>query len=162
MDKDSTVPTAIAFIGFMAVAVFCFILVKDNINERQEMRDQQEQHEVGKLADLRVTIDGKQYTATSESTKAAENFLNNLPLSLEMIEINENEKRGYTYFKLATDAKKLGKVEIGDILLSGDSYVIIATKTFKTSDKYTKIGHIQNLGTVSKGTIQAYISKIEN
>ena len=48
-----------------------------------------------------------------------------------------------------------------DILISGDSYVIIATKTFKTSDKFTKLGHINNLGDIPRGPINTHISKIE-
>lgn len=161
MDKDSTVPTAIAFIGFIFVSFFCYMIIKENVEQRNIEKQEQETKEVGKLADLRVNIAGNIYTAVSESNKAAQNFLTHLPLDIEMNDLNSNEKRGYTYFKLATDARKLGKVEIGDILIYGDSYVIIATKTFKTNDKYTKLGHIQNLGEVPKGTIHAYISKIE-
>ncbi len=161
MDKESTVPTAIAFIGFILVAVFCFIIIKDNVTERNAIRDQQEQEQIGKLADIKVNIAGTSYTAVSESNKAAQSFLTHLPLNIEMTDLNDNSKRGYTYFKLTTDSKKLGKVEVGDILISGDSYVIIVTKTFKTNDKYTKLGHIHNLGEVPKGPIQAYISKVE-
>lgn len=161
MNKDSTVPTAIAFIGFIFIAVFCFIIIRDNVDKRNEEKQQQEINEVGKLADIRVNIAGKSYTAYIESSKAAESFLTHLPLDIEMNDLNENEKRGYTYFKLATDQKKLGKVEIGDILISGDSYVIIATKTFKTNDKYTKLGHIQNLGDIPSGTILTHIAKME-
>ena len=161
MDKESTVPTAVAFIGFILVAVFCFIIIRDNVNERSAAREQQESHEIGKLADIKVNIAGTVYTAVSESNKAAKSFLTHLPLDMEMTDLNDNSKRGYTYFKLTTDAKRLGKVEVGDLLISGDSYVLIVTKTFKTSDKYTKLGHIQNLGEVPKGPVQIYISKME-
>lgn len=161
MNKDSTVPTAIAFIGFLAVAIFCFFVIKDNVNKNQIIKEQNEQSEVGKLADLKIMIDGKQYTAQSESSKAAQAFLNNLPLSIEMTDNNNTEKRGLTYFKLTTEAKRIGKVEIGDILISGDSYIVIATKTFKTSNKYTKLGHIYNLGDLPKGSVKTYITKNE-
>lgn len=157
-DKNGTIPTAIAFIGFIAVAVLCFFMIREKVNESREQKDITEQSEVGQLSDLRVVIDGKEYFAKTESTKAAKSFLKSLPLSIEMSDSSENEKKGYTYFKMTTDAKKLGKVEIGDILLSGDSYVVVATKTFKTSNKYTKIAHIHNLGEVRKGVIQTYIS----
>ena len=161
MNKDSTVPTAIAFIGFIIVAVFCFIVIKDNIDKKAIEKQEQESSEVGKLDNVSVKISGTPYIAYIESNKAAKSFLSHLPLEIEMNDINENEKRGYTYFKLSTSAKKLGKVEIGDILISGDSYIIIATKTFKTSDKYTKIGHIQNLGDLPSGIVQVYMNKIE-
>ena len=161
MNKESTVPTAIAFIGLILVAVFCFIIIRDSVIQKREERKEQETKEVGKLPDIKVYIDGVYYTAISESTKAAESFLNQLPLDIEMTDLNENEKRGYTYFKLTTEARKLGKVEIGDILLSGDSYIVLATKTFKSSQKYTKIGHIQNLGDIASGKIKVFISKME-
>ena len=161
MNKDSTVPTAVAFIGFIFVAVFCFMIIKDNFDKSTQEKQEQEVKEVGKLADILVNIEGTTYRAVSESNKAAESFLNNLPLEVEMTDLNENEKRGYTYFKMTTESKKLGKVEIGDLLLSGDSYIVIATKTFKTKDRYTKIGHIQNLGDIPSGHIKTRISKIE-
>lgn len=161
MNNDSTVPTAIAFIGFIAVAVFCFIVIKDNVDKNREAKKEQEIQEVGSLANISISIDGKKYIAVSERTKAAESFLNHLPLEIELEDLNENEKRGYAYFKFETDAKKLSKIDFGDILLSGDSYIIIANKSFKTSGKYTKIGHIQNLSDLPSGKIVAYISKVE-
>jgi len=161
MDKESTVPTAVAFIGFIFVAVFCFVVIRDNVKEKNAQREMKESKEVGKLADINVNIAGTLYTAVIDSNKAAESFLTHLPLDIEMTDLNNNSKRGYTYFKLATEAKKLGKVEVGDLLISGDSYVIIATKTFKTSDKFTKIGHIENLGEIPKGPINTHLSKIE-
>jgi len=161
MDKNNTVPTAIAFIGFICVAVFCFMIIRDSVNKNNEEKEQRETQEVGKLADIKVNIGGTAYTAISESTSAAKDFISHLPLEVELSDLNENEKRGYTYFKLKPEAKKLNKVEIGDLLLSGDSYVIIAKKTFKTNDKYTKIGHIQNLGDIPSGNVKIYISKIE-
>ena len=161
MDKESTVPTAVAFIGFIFVAVFCFVVIRDNVKEKNAQREMEESKEVGKLADINVNIAGTLYTAVIDSNKAAESFLTHLPLDIEMTDLNNNSKRGYTYFKLATEAKKLGKVEVGDLLISGDSYVIIATKTFKTSDKFTKIGHIENLGEIPMGPINTHLSKIE-
>jgi len=161
MDKESTVPTAVAFIGFIFVAVFCFVVIRDNVKEKNAQREMKESKEVGKLADINVNIAGTLYTAVIDSNKAAESFLTHLPLDIEMTDLNNNSKRGYTYFKLATEAKKLGKVEVGDLLISGDSYVIIVTKTFKTSDKFTKIGHIENLGEIPMGPINTHLSKIE-
>ena len=161
MNKDSTVPTAIAFIGFIAVAIFCFIVVRNSIISKQELKYEEEKNLVGELSNLSVNINGVNYEAVSESNKAAESFIKNLPLTIEMNDINENEKRGYTYFKMTTEAKKQSKIEIGDILLSGDSYVVIATKTFKSNDKYTKIAHIQNVNEIPKGNIKAIIQKID-
>lgn len=161
MNKESTVPTAIAFIGFILVCAFCYMMIKDNVAKRNEEREIEEIKEIGTLEDVRVNISGNIYTASIESNNAAKSFLTHLPLEIEMKDLDGNQKRGYTYFKLTTESKKMKKVEIGDILISGDSYVIIATKTFKTSDKYTKLGHIQNLGDLPKGTVQTYISKIE-
>ena len=161
MNKDSTVPTAVAFIGILAIAAFCFFVIRNKVNQNNLEKEEQESREVGKLANLKVAIGGVSYTATSESTKAVESFLNQLPLELEMNDSGNGLKRGYTYFKLATSAKKLGTIEAGDILLSGDSYVLIATKTFKSSDKYTKIGHISNLKNVPSGPVRAIITKGE-
>ena len=161
MNKDSTVPTAVAFIGILSIAVFCFFVVRNKVNQNKLEKEEQESREVGKLADIKISIGGVTYTAISESNKAVESFLEHLPLELEMNDSSNGLKRGYTYFKLTTAAKKLGKIEAGDVLLSGDSYVLIATKSFKSSDKYTKIGHINNLGSIPNGPVRAVIIKGE-
>ena len=38
MNKDSSVPTAVAFIGFIIVAVLGFIVVKNVVVKNQEMK----------------------------------------------------------------------------------------------------------------------------
>lgn len=161
VNKESTVPTAIAFIGFIAIAFFCFFIIRDNVIKNKIQREEQETKEVGKIANYRVMIGGKFYTVTSESNKGVESFVSQLPIEIEMNDSTNNLKKGYTYYKLSTSPKKIGSIEIGDILLSGESYVLIATKSFKSSEKYTKLGHIINLGELPSGTIKVTFIKGE-
>ena len=64
-----------------------------------------------------------------------------------------NKKRGCTYYRFNGDAEKIKKVEKGDLLIYGDSCVVIATGDFTGDSKYKKIGHINNMGAVSSGTL---------
>ena len=108
-----------------------------------------------------VSINGKSYNAKAEKNKTAKMFLEQLPITIEMQDYNENEKYGYIYTKLKTDSKTIGKVHAGDILLYGDNTLVVAFKTFKSNDTYTLIGHIENIDELSEGSINVKFNVAE-
>ena len=66
------------------------------------------------------------------------------PLTIKMSELNGNEKYYYLDKSLPSNPKKVGSITAGDVMLYGDDCVVIFYKSFSTSYKYTKIGHITN------------------
>ena len=96
------------------------------------------------VGDITLTIDGRTITATMEQNSTAEAFRALLPLTLEMQELNGNEKYHYLSQSLPTNRTKVGTIHAGDIMLYGDNCVVVFYETFTTSYSYSPIGHITN------------------
>jgi hypothetical protein len=96
------------------------------------------------VGDITITIVDRIFTATMEQNSTAEAFRALLPLTLEMQELNGNEKYHYLSQSLPTNRTKVGTIHAGDIMLYGDNCVVVFYETFTTSYQYTPIGHITN------------------
>ena len=96
------------------------------------------------VGDITLTIGDRTFTATMEQNSTAEAFRALLPLTLEMQELNDNEKYHYLSQSLPTNRTKVGTIHAGDIMLYGDNCVVVFYETFTTTYQYTPIGHITN------------------
>ncbi len=94
--------------------------------------------------DITLTIGDRSFTAKMEQNSTAEAFRALLPLTLEMQELNGNEKYHYLSQSLPTNRTKVGTIHAGDIMLYGDNCVVVFYETFTTSYSYSPIGHITN------------------
>ena len=89
-----------------------------------------------------LTIGGINFTAELANNATAQAFNALLPMTLNMTELNGNEKYKYLDTTLPTHAACPGTIRNGDILLYGNNCVVVFYKTFDTSYNYTKIGRI--------------------
>lgn len=89
-------------------------------------------------------IDNIIFKVVLEENKTVDALVQKLPITLEMSDLNNNEKYCYLDFTLPTDAKSVKNIKKGDIMLFGNSCLVIFYKSFTTSYSYTKIGHIEN------------------
>ena len=103
------------------------------------------------VGDITLTIGDQSFTATMEQNSTSEAFRALLPLTLEMQELNGNEKYHYISQSLPTNRTKVGTIHAGDIMLYGDNCVVVFYETFTTTYQYTPIGHI----TTPKGLKEA-------
>ncbi len=67
-----------------------------------------------------------------------------LPLTLEMSELNGNEKYFHLPTDLPADAGNPGTIRAGDLMLWTSNSLVLFYKTFRTSYSYTKLGRIHN------------------
>ncbi|SDA28992.1 hypothetical protein SAMN02910447_02985 [Ruminococcus sp. YE71] len=67
-----------------------------------------------------------------------------LPLSFEMSELNGNEKYIYTDTSFTTSAESVGHINKGELMLYGDSCVVLFYDSFSTPYSYTRLGYIEN------------------
>lgn len=91
---------------------------------------------------IKLTIGGADYTAELANNATAQAFNALLPMTLNMTELNGNEKYKYLDTTLPTNAACPGTIHAGDILLYGNNCVVVFYKTFSTSYSYTRIGRI--------------------
>ena len=93
---------------------------------------------------MNIKANNKIFKVVFEDNKTVKSLTQKLPITLEMSDLNDKEKYCYLDFILPTDAESVKNIKKGDIMLFGNSCLVIFYKSFKTSYSYTKIGHIEN------------------
>ena len=94
--------------------------------------------------EIRISVGGQSFTAILADTKAAEEFAALLPLTMNMSELNGNEKYYYLDESLTTDSKVPDMIHTGDIMLFGSNCIVLFYEDFSTSYSYTPIVHIED------------------
>jgi hypothetical protein len=67
-----------------------------------------------------------------------------LPLTIDMNELNGNEKYYDLPSPLPANASIVGDIKAGDLTLYGNNVLVLFYKSFNTSYSYTKLGYIDN------------------
>jgi hypothetical protein len=93
---------------------------------------------------MRITVGSKVFTATLSDNATANAFKARLPLTVNMTDLNANEK----YVDLADDlprrASNPGTIHTGDVMLYGATTLVLFYKTFTTSYSYTRIAKVDD------------------
>lgn len=93
---------------------------------------------------MKITIGSDTFTATLVSNSTTNAFRQLLPMTINMSELNNNEKYYGLPSALPTNASNPGTIQNGDLMLYGSSTLVLFYKTFSTSYSYTQIGSIDN------------------
>ena len=93
---------------------------------------------------MRIIIGSKLFTATLEDNPTVAKLKGLLPMTLEMMELNGNEKYYHLSTRLPADAISPGTIQNGDIMLYGNNSLMLFYETFKTSYRYTRLGRIDD------------------
>lgn len=108
--------------------------IQQNLNENAEsMKDT-----------LTITIGGKVFTATLETNATATAFKAMLPLTIDMRDLNSNEKFFDFPGNLPANDSNPGIINSGDIMLWSSNTLVLFYKTFSTPYSYTRVGKIEN------------------
>ena len=89
---------------------------------------------------ITISANGTSFSATLEDNDAARAFAAMLPLTLDMNEMNGNEKYHYLDSSLPTESYRPGTIRTGDLMLYGSSCVVLFYETFPSGYSYTRLG----------------------
>ncbi|WP_256353263.1 cyclophilin-like fold protein [Pseudomonas sp. PDM30] len=91
-----------------------------------------------------MTIGQQRFAITLEDNPTTRELAARLPLSLDMSDLNDNEKHVTLQRPLPTQTYRPGTIHNGDFLLYGPDTLVIFYKTFSSSYSYTRLGRIDN------------------
>ena len=128
-------------IVMLICALLCFAACP---SDPENSNDEQNSDE-NEVYSMKITIGNKEFTATLYDTAAAQAFVKLLPMTLDMSELNGNEKYHNLSTTLPTNAERVGKISAGDIMLYGNNCIVLFYKSFSTAYSYTKIGKIDDV-----------------
>jgi hypothetical protein len=93
---------------------------------------------------IKITIGEKVFTSTVHNNATTKAFKAKLPLTINMKELNGNEKYFDLPDNLPADASNPGIIQIGDLMLYGSNTLVLFYKSFSTSYNYTRLARIDN------------------
>ena len=93
---------------------------------------------------MKITICSKSFEATLVDNEAVTALKEMLPLTLEMSELNGNEKLFRFSNNLPGKASNPGTIHGGDLMLWGSNTLVLFYEAFPTSFSYTRIGRIND------------------
>ena len=93
---------------------------------------------------LRVTVGGQTFLARLDDSGAARALAERLPLTLEMSEMNGNEKYCYLDDGLPTDSRVPSQIRAGDLILYGADCLVLFYESFSTTYRYTPLGRVED------------------
>lgn len=93
---------------------------------------------------IKITVNSQTFTATLLDNDTAKAFKEILPMTINMTELNRNEKYYDLPNKLPNKSSNPGTIHNGDLMLYGSKTLVLFYKSFSTSYNYTKIGSIED------------------
>ena len=149
------------YILFILIILFLFTSCNKKINNDNKIEDNNTNDIINdeEIISMKAIINNIEYVINLENNNTVNELIKLLPLELEMVELNGNEKYAYLNKSLPTNSYNPNKINKGDVMLYGSSCIVIFYETFNTSYSYTKIGHIDNLGDLGSGSINVKLIK---
>lgn len=110
-----------------------------------------------------MTVGERRFAITLADTEAAREFAAILPLTIDMSDLNNNEKHAELPKSLPTNASRPGTIRNGDLMLYGSRTLVVFYLTFNSSYSYTRLGRVDDPADLARvlgrGTAQITFSK---
>lgn len=94
---------------------------------------------------LLIKIGSNTFNATLQDNPTTAAFKSLLPLTVNMKELNGNEKYANLARDLMINASNPGTIQSGDLMLYGSNTLVLFYKSFSTSYSYTRLGRVDDV-----------------
>ena len=91
-----------------------------------------------------MTVGERRFAITLTASAAASALTAQLPLTLDLSELNGNEKHASLPNALPANASRPGTIRIGDLMLYGTDTLVVFYATFHSSYSYTPLGRVND------------------
>ena len=91
-----------------------------------------------------MTVGDHRFAISLADNAAARAFAAQLPLTLDMEELNGNEKHAQLGQVLPANASRPGTIHAGDLMLYGTSTLVVFYETFSSAYSYTRLGRVDD------------------
>ena len=91
-----------------------------------------------------MIVGDRRFAITLADNAAARAIAARLPLTLDMSELNGNEKHADLPDALPAYASRPGTIRNGDLMLYGANTVVVFYATFNSSYAYTRLGRVDD------------------
>ena len=108
------------------------------------MANEIEQKEINMNNKIKLIIGTKVFVGTLFENETAKEFKRMLPISLNMSDLNKNEKYFHFSKNFSMDKFSPKMINSGDLMLWNDNSLVLFYETFSTNYQYTKVGKIDN------------------
>ena len=112
---------------------------------------------------ITITVNETRFPATLLDIPAARELMESLPLTLDMRELNGNEKYYYLDTSLAAESERVGSIQAGDLMLYGSDCLVLFYDSFSTPYSYTRLGAVDDPGglaeALGRGNIEVTFKK---
>jgi len=123
------------------ICIQLFACSKNNVIEHTNSSNNNSNTDTTKM---KIIIGSAVFTATLNNNATATAFKAMLPLTINMSELNGNEKFYYFSTTLPTNASSGGNIQVGDLMLYGNNCLVLFYEGFNTSYNYTRLGRVDN------------------
>lgn len=119
-----------------------------------EQTDKGDSSETLTMIDVRLTVGNKVFSAKLYKNQTTQALVELFPLTIDMSELNGNEKYYYLLNTLPTASEQPGELHVGDIMLYGDNCLGVFYKTFSSSYQYTRLGYVEDTASFAQAVTE--------
>ncbi|AYW48298.1 hypothetical protein C7K38_07955 [Tetragenococcus osmophilus] len=87
-----------------------------------------------------LTVNNTTFSASLLDNALADKFMEQLPLTMDMSELNASEKFYSFSESFPVQGERVGKIEKGDLMFFGSDTFVLFYKSFSTPYSYTRLG----------------------
>ncbi|RZI99048.1 MAG: hypothetical protein EOP39_25735 [Rubrivivax sp.] len=97
-----------------------------------------------------MTVGGRRFAITLADNEAARAFAARLPMTLDMPDLNANEKHVELSASLPANASRPGTIRSGDLMLYGTKTLVLFYLTFESPYAYTRLGRVDDAADLAR------------